>query len=273
MSAQLECREHGPVRVFVERGRDPELPDGFEQPGFEPDGEAVRNGRGGARRVVLPGGGAAFYRPYRHGGVLGRLQGEHYLGSAVLERELESGLRLEARGLAVAHPIAGRAEKVGASLRLALLTSECPGRTLFEVLAEGDDPVSLAAAERAGTRVAQMQRLGFRHADLHPGNMIVGPDGDVSILDLARGQFGGSYGDRAAHASLVRCARFLFKRECPPTLRQVLAFLRGYRPAPVLDRLLLLEQLGRELAAALRRRAWDARELALFLDRLPCRVG
>lgn len=243
-----------------------ELPPGFELPGYRPEGGGTKHGRGGARRVTLPSGKAAFYRPYRHGGVLGGLQGDRYFSESVLSAELRSGMRLLEANVPVAVPIAGRVERRGLWKRLALLTEACEGRTLDQVIREENPRLVGRALRAAGQAVASMQRAGFRHADLHPGNLIVSAAAEVRILDLAQGSFGGSYGDENARRSLVRCARFLFKREQAPSTREVLAFLQGYAPDARALRHELFVRLGEQLRRELERRAYG-RQALRELDR------
>jgi tRNA A-37 threonylcarbamoyl transferase component Bud32 len=254
------------VRILLPTEQDVELPPGFDRPGYRPEGDGAVHGRGGARRVVLPSGKAAFYRPYRHGGVFGGLQGDRYLSESVLSAELRAGLRLLEAGVPVAVPIAGRVERRGLWKRLALLTEACEGRTLDQFMRE-EDPRAVGLALRAsGRAVASMQRAGFRHADLHPGNLIVSATAEVRVLDLARGRFGGRYGDENARRSLVRCARFLFKREQAPSAREVMAFLQGYAPDARALRHELFVSLGQQLRKELERRAYG-RQALRELDR------
>ncbi|PIE24076.1 MAG: hypothetical protein CSA62_04525 [Planctomycetota bacterium] len=259
-SSRLECLEQGRVKVFVPEAQAPSLPVGFDAPGFRPQGEAATAGRGGSVRLCLADGRGAFYRPYRHGGVLGRLLGAYYRGSGVLEEEMQAGLRLAAGGLRVAPVLAGRAEALALGYRLALLTGECSGPTLLQWLRRAEPSELEPTLRRAGERIAQMQALGFRHADLHPDNLIVMEDGDIAVLDLAGGRFGGSYADVAGRASLVRAGRYLVKRGVPLPIRGVLAFLRGYAQHGGLAVRQLLLELSADLFAALRRRRYGDRE-------------
>jgi tRNA A-37 threonylcarbamoyl transferase component Bud32 len=225
----VASREAEGVRLLVPGGGEIALPHGFAGPGYAASGEAPRLGRGGARVLRWPDGSRCYYREFRHGGWLGRLLGGAYGSDRPLRREIEDSLALLARGVDVARPVVGRVEGRWL-LRLALVTEAVEGQTLADLLAERQaGGTVLRALRRVGELCARLHAAGFRHKDLHPGNVIVRPDGAAVVLDLAGGSWGGKHGDGAAQRSLVRMARYVEKHlGAPPPAQVILALLQGY---------------------------------------------
>ncbi|MCA8971260.1 MAG: hypothetical protein KDC95_15825 [Planctomycetes bacterium] len=205
-------------------------PTGFSEPGWEPDGESTRHGRGGACRIRW-GTGVAFFRPLRHGGLLGSLLRDRYVSVGRLCREIDAAIRLRAGGVCVPRPIVGRAERTGLFWKLGLVAEYLEGLPLDGALDAASYFVRRRYLAEAGRAVGRLHAAGFRHTDLHPGNLLVLTEGSesVAVLDLTNGRFGLRPGSSAALGSLVRCARWWQKhRKVMPDARDVLAFLRGY---------------------------------------------
>ncbi len=215
------------VRLLVPEVDPGRLPDGFDGPGYSPVGRPAVFGRGGAVALVWPDGRECFVREYRHGGFLGRVLGRCYLSDSVLRRELEDSARLAEGRVEVARPVLGRVEGRW-FCRLALVTEQVDGRSLGEVVG---DACTRGVLQQVGQACARMHRLGFRHKDLHPGNVIVRGDGTPVVLDLGGGSWGGAHADTAAKASLLRMARWIEKHHGQPvSVPEALGFLSGYEP-------------------------------------------
>lgn len=234
MPPRVASEGTGRVRIVFPRGGESAPPSDFRQVGFRPPGAAAALGRGGAIAIEWPDGRRCFYREFRHGGWFGRLLAHRYLTATPLEREIEDSQRLARAGVDVARPVAGRIER-GVFLRLALVTERIEGRALVDELRSTaiPGPLShrLAILRNVGRLCARMHAAGFRHKDLHPGNLVVRPDGSVALLDLQGGRWGGQRGDRSARSSLVRMARYLEKHDgAAPSPRVILALLQGYEP-------------------------------------------
>ena len=246
----------------------PTVPYGFFEPAWQARGAQAHFGRGGACRIEWPtrDGLGAFWRPFRHGGLLGKLLGSSYATCARLEREILDALRLERAGIRVARPLVGRAERRGLVWQLGLVSEYLEGQTLAEALDALEAGPDQSARQRvllrlAGAEVRKMHRAGFQHPDLHPGNLFVtSAEGDagqaVTILDLTGGSWGLVDQSHAARASLVRCARWWQKhRGVLPEARAVLAFLAGYEPQrEARQRLFVETQAALRRAIALRGR-------------------
>src|SRR5579885_1292580 len=175
------------------------------------DAEPIASGRGSAYRAVLPGGVRAVVRPYRRGGLLGRVVHETYLGWRPRPlRELALTVEARRRGVAAAEVLAARIEG-RLAYRGALVTAEVPGAVpLIEALRAAPD----AATRRhlgalAGSVVAALHTAGVLHADLNLTNILVGADGrGATVIDLDRGRLvSGRLGARARRRSLRRLLR------------------------------------------------------------------
>ena len=163
-----------------------------EAPG--PGIEHLPGGRGGVLRVHA-GETPIVIRAYRHGGLTGPLLGSIYMGSGRGLAEIDALLRLEEKGVPAPRPVvlewrplvAGAAWGPG---RLRLGTVEIPGAvSLFDFLARTRaEPAARrrAALEAAGETIRKMHDAGVEHADLHVGNLLVLPSGEVAVVDLDR---------------------------------------------------------------------------------------
>jgi len=243
----------------------PDPPEAWTLPGFRPAGEAARGGRGGARRIELPTGERLWWREYRRGGWSARLRSRAFRSDRRLRGELRALRLLAEGGVPVPPPFLGRVERVSGGLHLVLVTRDLGGRSLLEAVLEAANPrAALALCREAGRTVRRMQDLGFRHPDLHPGNLQVGEDGRVHVLDLAGGSFASPGEGVPDPAALVRCARFLRKhRGRDPSPRELCAFLQGFEPEASRRRALLPELRRRYLRQVrLRRLLWRRPRLA-----------
>ena len=214
-------------------GEPGELPEGFADVGYEPGGPAEELGRGGTFRMSWPDGRRAYYRKFRHGGLFGGILGHRYCTRGRLTRELEDSRRLTQLGIRVPVPILGRVERGFLGKRMAIVTESIEGSAFFDVLKDGS--VDRELLSKVGQAIAELQETGFRHRDMHPANLLIGTDGEVHILDLEGGSWGGKKGDTHAISSLVRLARYWEKHgpeHALPRIAWILALLRGYEPEP-----------------------------------------
>lgn len=152
--------------------------------------EEVAGGRGsiallnaGSQRWVL--------RHYRRGGLMARLSKDSYLwtGAARTRSFAEWRLlqELRRRGLPVPLPIAAHYERSFLTYRADLITELLPAtHTLADVITAGELPESGWRA--VGRTIAAFHRAGVHHADLNANNILLGPAGDVYLLDFDRGR-------------------------------------------------------------------------------------
>ncbi|HET6201759.1 MAG TPA: lipopolysaccharide kinase InaA family protein [Planctomycetota bacterium] len=201
---------------------------------FEQALEERYEGRGSVG--VLDAGGERFVvRRYRHGGLLRRVTGECYASPNRAFREAALYEDLQRRGVPTLEAVAVVARRrVPFGFHLALLTREVPrARDLLSYLS-GAPPLREARAvlRRAGETVALLHEAGFRHADLHPKNLLVS-EGAVLVIDLDRGAFVPSLSPALRRGALARLLRYLHRVESRSsrtlvTATDLVRFLRAY---------------------------------------------
>jgi 3-deoxy-D-manno-octulosonic acid kinase len=202
-----------------------------------PDAEPIARGRGAAYRATLPGGVRAVVRPYRRGGLLGRIVRATYLGVGVQPRPLRelvvtAGAR--SRGVAAAEVLAARIEG-RVVYRGTLVTAEIVGATpLIDALAGEASTRRAALGTAAGRAVARLHAAGVVHADLNLTNILVTGTVDAPtamLVDFDRAQLANApLGARARRRMLRRLARSARKLDAGGTLvgEAAVAFRRAY---------------------------------------------
>ncbi len=126
-------------------------------------------------------------RPYRRGGLIARINDARYLWTGRERtrafRELRLTAALYARGLPVPRPVAAGVWQHGATYQAALITVRLTGaRALADCLQDAD----AALLERVGATIRRFHDAGLDHVDLNARNLLVGPDGEVFLIDLDR---------------------------------------------------------------------------------------
>jgi 3-deoxy-D-manno-octulosonic acid kinase len=150
-------------------------------------------------------------RHYRRGGLVARLLDDAYLwtgaGRTRAFREWRLLRELRAAGLPVPVPVAARYVRSGLVYRADLVTEELPARrTLAQALAQS--PLDAKAWRAIGACLARLHARGVQHADLNAHNLVLGPQGEVYVLDFDRGRIRsrGAW-ERAVLARLQRSLR------------------------------------------------------------------
>lgn len=155
------------------------------------DAENVDGGRGSAYRATLPGGRRAVVRPYRRGGILGRVVQAHYLDPTPRPfLELIATEAARDRGV-IAPEVLGARVDGGVLYRGTLVTVELAGRVplIVALRATRESGVRQRLAASAGRAVARLHREGVFHADLNLANLLVdpqAPDAEATVIDFDR---------------------------------------------------------------------------------------
>lgn len=147
-------------------------------------------GRGGIVYVKTPAGAAAL-RHYRRGGLVGRVNADHYLWTGARRSRGFAEFRLLAAlhdaGLPVPAPLAARYQRDRWRYRADLLTARIDAAaTLAQQLDAGAVDPELAAS--IGETIARFHVLGVCHADLNAHNILVDEVRKVWLLDFDRGR-------------------------------------------------------------------------------------
>ena len=150
-------------------------------------------GRGIAYAVPLSTGDRVVVRRSRHGGLLGSLRDDSFLGATRAPRELELSLTLRRLGVATPEIVAYATYPAGALFRRAdVLTREVPkSRDLAAALgslSRTDSKRTLI--EAMGKLLASLSIAGARHPDLNIKNILIADnefDGiEALVLDVDR---------------------------------------------------------------------------------------
>ena len=152
--------------------------------------QAQGGGRGGIEFVDTPAGPAAL-RHYRRGGLIGRVNADHYLWTGARRSRGFAEFRLLASlhdaGLPVPAPIAARYQRDRWRYRADLLTARVDAATtLAQQLDAGAIDPEMAAS--IGETIARFHVLGVCHADLNAHNILVDAQDKVWLLDFDRGR-------------------------------------------------------------------------------------
>lgn len=171
----------------------------------EPPGEgAPLSGRGGVRRAELEGIGRVVIKSYRRGGLLRHVNRRRYLRCGGPTRgEREFGLLAAAAGCGVAVPEPVAYAWKGRRLVTAwLVTREIPGAETLAAIGRRQPERIAELAPAVAELIARTIEARIRHADLHPGNILVGDSGRPYLVDLDRGR--PWRGDLARLTGLIR---------------------------------------------------------------------
>jgi len=204
-------RDHGRLRVIAPRRAFDEIAHLFVS--AESQGPPVAGGRGGARRIVLPGGQVVYCRHYLRGGMVRYFLRDLYLLRP--ERPIAELLVTEearAAGCSVAQALACAVEDVGPFYRGWIVTAEVEGgRPLIDVLGESDAAARRRLLARVGATIAELYRVGIYHVDLTGHNVLICPDGRPVVIDFDRARRGAPDSESRAGRSLARLKRSLDK--------------------------------------------------------------
>jgi hypothetical protein len=204
-------RDHGRLRVIATRLAFDEMARLLADPARH--GTTVSGGRGGVRRVVLPGGQAVYCRRYLRGGFARHVVRDLYLLRP--ERPIAELLVTEtarAAGCSVAPVLACAVEDVGPFYRGWIVTEEVAGaRSLVEALREGEASKRQATLARVGEALAELYRIGIYHVDLTGHNVLVRADGEPVIIDFDRARTAAPSSAVRMRSSLGRFRRSLDK--------------------------------------------------------------
>jgi len=141
--------------------------------------EPLPGGRGGVGRAPW-GGEAVVVRPYRRGGWVRHLVRERYLLGARAFAETWVTERARMAGVPAPLVVAAGQERRGLAYRAVLFTRHQPGCTLAEAPAGPD------VWHAVGRALGRLHAAGFHHPDLNLRNVLLGPDGAVTLLDFDR---------------------------------------------------------------------------------------
>lgn len=208
--------------------------------------------------------GTVLVRAYRKGGLLRHLRGPLFGGRWRPLEELVLHRRLAALNVPVAQAVGCVVLRKPWGWRGFLLVEEVPGALDLEAWLHGTrlpgGSPDAAVLRRAGRSVRRLHDAGVAHADLHPKNLLLAPDGRVLVLDLDKARASEQQlEDDLRLANLVRLGRSIEKHRLKGMragTRQALRFLEGYAGSQPAARQWLARVRARLKTGLFLRRIW-----------------
>ena len=198
--------------------------------------QGVLGGRGYTGIQNLPGLGRIFVKQYAHGGLLRHVTGGHFLciGPSRSRQEYDILERVRSLGVKAPRPLL-YVTKGSFLCQTWLIMEEIPNsRNLVEVTkSEASDSSEFQEANgdllhdvmrKLSDQVLTLIRNRILHVDLHPGNVLVGNNGDVFIVDFDKAvDFKGSV-ETLRDLYLRRWRRAVIKHKLSPALTEYMSY-------------------------------------------------
>jgi 3-deoxy-D-manno-octulosonic acid kinase len=189
-------------------------------------------GRGQVFRFPC-GEGHGVLRPYRRGGLPGRVLRDSFLFVNRPLREFRVHAALHAGGVPCPAPLGVMWSQHGAAFRGAIATAWVDGVSLQGLLQAGDASLP-ETLEAAGKAIRALHDAGGLHADLHPANVLVAR-GQAFLIDFDRARLLAALTPRQRASNLLRLRRAFVKHGFG--LHHFDALLAGYGEMPGAGRL------------------------------------
>jgi tRNA A-37 threonylcarbamoyl transferase component Bud32 len=196
-------------------------------------GEIDRSTLGGRSRsavFALPGLGRVFVKHYSHGGLLRAVTAGRFLGLGAVRSRVEFEMleRVRSYGVNAPKPLA-IIKKGSVVYGTWLVMEELPGaRSLVEVQ-RGESDELHRVMRALGEQLVVLIQKRILHIDLHPGNVLVSPDGRVYIVDFDKAHYFRGAASTLRDLYLRRWRRAVIKHGLSPVLSEMMSLiLRSY---------------------------------------------
>jgi len=174
------------------------------------------DGRGGNHIVETPELGAVFIKHYLRGGWLRHLNERSHLWNprSRSRREFENLVRVREVGVSAPVPI-GWAERGTVMVNCWLLMRVLPETTPLSRLLRDDSPLVAKALPTVAAQVARLIHSKLHHVDFHPGNVLVGEDGTVHLIDFDKARLSAAPTQQLTEYYIQRWNRAIVKHGLP----------------------------------------------------------
>ncbi len=199
------------------------LPLFMEKPSKNATG--VLSGRGFVVRRETEGLGRIVVKHYSRGGWLRHVVESLYLrcGKSRSEIEFEMLTRARAVGVSVPEPLVW-ADQGKFFYRAWLVTREIENKESLAELSLRNEDEAIAVLEKFTRQLNLLIEAGIFHVDLHPGNVILDPQGKVFILDFDKAEIFQGSADALRERYVRRWRRAVLKHELPESIAEHMSF-------------------------------------------------
>ena len=198
--------------------------------GIESQPQGVLSGRGKTATFELPPYGRIFVKRYAHGGLLKAITRGKFISIGTVRSCSEFEMLERVRELGVNAPKPYAYVTCGSMFYSTWLIMEEIADTvsLVELSARDPDAV-LDAMKSLSQQLLVLVRNKILHVDLHPGNVLVNPAGQVFIVDFDKAHvFRGTF-EQLRELYLRRWRRAVIKHGLSPLLTELMSLtLRSY---------------------------------------------
>lgn len=191
-----------------------------------PNGQpSVLGGRGCVTHTEIPGLGRVVIKHYKRGGVFGRFIKHLYLRVGKIRSRVEFDLLDQARslGVSVPEPLVVASHGLVLYRTWLVIREVVEKRTLAELALEDEDRAR-EAVQQLVAQLTTLVRNGIFHVDLHPGNVLVQPDGTIFIIDFDKAcRFKGPVTE-LRDRYIIRWRRAVIKHALPQYLSEIMSW-------------------------------------------------
>ena len=193
----------------------------FRQP--PPGADSILGGRGSVSYHQMDDLGTVVIKHYKRGGLPGRLIRSRYFKWGKSRSQLEFELLQKARGLGINAPEPLVYASRGVPFyRAWLVTREIkPARPLAQLCSD-DEGRARRLMTAVNEQISRLIENRIKHADLHPGNVVVDDQDRVFLLDFDRGKIYQGSIDKLKDRYIKRWQRAVSKYGLPDYLNEIL---------------------------------------------------
>ncbi|MFW6052476.1 MAG: lipopolysaccharide kinase InaA family protein [Desulfosalsimonas sp.] len=185
--------------------------------------KSVLGGRIRTGVLELEDTGPVVIKPYFRGGIMARLNKRTYLGigKARSRAEFEILRFVRRHGINAPEPVA-YAVKGWLLYRAWLVTKQIPDAVSLSELSFTDPGKAEKVLPAVSEQIGKLIRLGIYHVDLHPGNVLVGPEDRAFLIDFDRAKSWSGNHERLKQRYVKRWKRAADKHGLPGFIREAL---------------------------------------------------
>lgn len=179
----------------------------------------VLGGRAGIMTATIQGIGKVVIKPYRRGGVIRHLVQTRHLnmGHCRARGEFKMMEQAETAGVKVPEPVL-YLQTNHILCRCWLATKQISGARSVATISLSDPEAAAILMPQVMRQVREMVTAKIFHVDLHPGNILTTPSGNLYVIDFDKAHFTKCSRARLYEKYTRRWNRAIFKHQLPEML-------------------------------------------------------